>query len=217
MMNISVAARTSPLSKAQVQEVLEDLKKLHPSATFHIHYLQTVGDLDQKTSLRSLGKTDFFTREIDQMVLSGTCRIAIHSAKDLPEPLPVGIYLAAITKGLDPADVLVFRNGDTLDTLPPKARIGTSSERREAIVKSLRKDLNFIDIRGTIEQRLAKLNSGEADAIVVAEAALIRLGLTHLNRMRLPGTTVPGQGQLAIVAREDDAEMIDLFSCLARG
>lgn len=161
-----------------------------------------------------MGKTDFFTREIDQLLLKGECRIAIHSAKDLPEPLPQGLTIAAITQGVDPSDSLVLHPGATLRTLPPHARVGVSSERREKTLRSLRLDLKPVDVRGTIAKRLELLEKGEIDALVVAEAALIRLGLTHLNRLKLPGQTAPLQGKLAVVARADDQEMFHLFACL---
>jgi hydroxymethylbilane synthase len=148
------------------------------------------------------------------MLLKGECRLGIHSAKDLPFPLPSGLAVICLTKGIDSSDSLVLRPGETLEGLPKGAVIATSSVRREQTVLQLRQDLSFIDLRGTIGQRLAKLDQGEADGVVVAEAALIRLGLTHLNRIRLPGETVEGQGQLAIVARAEDEEMSSLFACM---
>lgn len=204
---IPVAARASKLSRAQFQEVANAL----PHISFTPVFVETSGDLDLKTSLRSLGKSDFFTKEVDALLLSGVCRIAIHSAKDLPDPLPKGLALIALTAGVDPADALVLREGEALETLPSGARIGTSCERREKSVLALRSDLQCVDIRGTIERRLELLDTGEVDGVVMAEAALIRLGLTHRNRMRLEGETAPLQGKLAIVAREEDLEMRQLF------
>ncbi len=161
-----------------------------------------------------MGKTDFFTREIDALVLNKTCRIAIHSAKDLPEHIPDGLKIVAITRGIDPSDSLVLREYDTLESLKPGSIIATSSLRREEIVKTLRNDLCFRDLRGTIHKRLELLQNGEADGVVIAEAALLRLKLSCLNRIRLPGATTEFQGQLAILARNDDEEMEALFSPL---
>lgn len=214
---ISIGARSSPLSQAQIQEVLAELRIYHPGVQFQIELISTSGDLDQKSSLRTMEKSDFFTKEIDAAVLSGRCRIGIHSAKDLPEPIPQGLSVICLTKGIDPSDSLVLRSGETWDTLPSGAIIATSSVRREEVIKSLRSDLRFIDLRGTIHQRLDKLLTGESDGVVVAEAALIRLKLTHLNRIKLPGATVPGQGQLAIVSRSEDVEMTQMFSCMHKG
>jgi hydroxymethylbilane synthase len=212
--HIIAGARRSPLSQAQLQEVLQEIQTHHPEIAFQPVFVDTKGDRDQKTSLRTLDKTDFFTKELDDMLLTGKIHIAIHSAKDLPEPLPQGLCIAAITRGLDPSDSLVLRQGERLQSLVPDAIVATSSERREEAVRQLRSDLRFVDLRGTIADRLVKLDKGEADGVVVAECALIRLGLTHLNRIRLPGNTVPMQGQLAIVVREDDSEMRTLFSCI---
>ncbi len=211
---IVAGARSSLLSRKQLEEVLGELRCFHPQIVLEPLFVDTLGDSDQKTSLRTLEKTDFFTRELDLLVLQGQCRIAIHSAKDLPEPLPKGLALVAMTKGLDPADALVLRAGGSLDTLPVLARIGSSSARRDAMVKTLLPTARFIDIRGTIETRLAQLDAGQYDAIVMAEAALIRLGLSHRTRIRLPGKAAPFQGRLAIIAKEHDEEMKQLFGCL---
>lgn len=210
-LSIQVAARSSPLSRTQVQEVLNEMREFYPSLSFETSWVNSRGDLDKDTSLRTMEKTDFFTREVDEMILKGECRIAIHSAKDLPDPLPQGISLIALTKGLDPSDSLVFRKGESLDTLPPWAWIATSSIRREEAVRQLRSDLHFKDLRGTIGERLTLLEKGEADGVVVAEAALIRLGLTHYSRLPLPHSSTFNQGRLAILAREGDDQMKQLF------
>lgn len=206
-----IAARPSLLSQAQVQEVIAELNHFHPHIDCLLHLIHSRGDLDQKLTLRTLGKTDFFTREIDQCVIDGTCQVAVHSAKDLPDPLPNELKCVAMTRGLDPSDVLVLREGEELAN---GSCIATSSERREARVKELREGLTFVDIRGTVEKRLEKLFRKEVDGVVVAMAALIRLKLTHLNIVPLPGETTSLQGRLAIVARKDDPEMEKLFAVL---
>lgn len=210
-MNITVAARGSPLSKKQVEEVYHALKAIHPHVIFQTTFVETVGDRDKITSLRTLDKTDFFTREIDQMLLAGQCRMGVHSAKDLPEPLPKGLKLGALTKGIDPSDSLVMREGENL---PLQGIVATSSERREENVKILFPQARFVDIRGTIQERLNKLIQNEVDGVVIAEAALIRLGLTHLNRLTLPGETAPLQGKLALIIRNDDHELAHLLTPL---
>lgn len=211
---ISVGARTTPLARAQVKEVLEALQVHHPKIHFEPIWIKTAGDKDLSTSLRSLEKTDFFTREIDALQLSGGCRISIHSAKDLPEPLPKGLEVVALTEGVDSSDVLVLRKNTTLSTLPQGARIGTSSDRREKNIKELREDLDCVNIRGSILSRLEQLDKGRYDGVVMAEAALIRLGLTKRNRILLSGERAPLQGQLAVVALSDDAEMHQLFQSI---
>jgi hydroxymethylbilane synthase len=208
---ISTGARSSPLSRVQVEEAQSEIQNHFPEIRLDPIWLETTGDKDLKTSLRNLDKTDFFTKEIDQLILTGQCRIGVHSAKDLPSPLPKGLRIIAITQGIDSSDSLVFRDGESLNTLPPGAKIAASSERREESVREFRPDLKFIDLRGNIGQRLVKLEEGAADGVVIAEAALIRLKLTHLPRIKLPGETALGQGQLAIVAREDDDEAAAIF------
>lgn len=163
-------------------------------------FVETYGDLDQQTSLRHLDKTDFFTREVDALVLAGLADIAIHSAKDLPANIPSGLKCIAISKGVDPRDVLVLRPEEHL---PQNGIVGSSSVRRDTAVKMLFPEVSCRDIRGTIESRLSQLFSGKFDGVVMAEAALIRLGLTHHNRIYLPGDTTPLQGRLAIIGRAD--------------
>lgn len=213
-LEITVAARGSALSRAQVEEVESELRKKHSELIFKPSFVSTYGDQNKQISLRTLGKTDFFTREVDELLLTKQCRIAIHSAKDLPEPLPQGLMMIALTRELDSSDSLVLREGESFEALPTGSIIATSSERREEAIKKLRSDLTFIDLRGTIDERLRKLYEGVADGVVVAEAALIRLKLTHVNRMKLEGPTVPFQGQLAILARDDDHEMATFFALL---
>lgn len=182
-----VGARSSPLSRAQVEEIKKELK-----LDFDVFWVKTTGDLDKETSLRGMDKTNFFTKEIDELLLSGKIDAAIHSAKDLPDPLPKGLKIAYLSKGLDSRDSLVIKR-------EPLKRVATSSARREEMVKQLYPGCKFVDVRGTIEERLEK----PVDGVVVAECALIRLKLTHLKRVFLPGQTAPGQGKLAIVCREN--------------
>ncbi|MBU6383978.1 MAG: hydroxymethylbilane synthase [Verrucomicrobia bacterium] len=182
-----IGARASPLSRAQVEEIRSEF-----GLNCEVVWVTTTGDLDQTTSLRNLGKTDFFTRELDEMLLQGRIDAAVHSAKDLPDPLPQGLKIAALSKGLDPRDSLVIKK-------EPIELVATSSVRREEAVRQLFPHCQFVDLRGPIHERLAQ----NVDGVVVAEAALIRLGLGHLLRIFLPGETAPLQGKLAIVVRQD--------------
>jgi hydroxymethylbilane synthase len=206
---IAVGARGSKLSQAQVWEVHRELLEYHPHVKFKPTWITTMGDKDKKTSLRDLDKTDFFTREVDQLQLKGEFRISIHSAKDLPEPLAPGLKIIALTKGVDPSDVLIYNQ-----ELSPNAIIATSSHRREQNLREWKKGFRFADIRGTIEERLAILDRGEVDGVVMAEAALIRLGLTDRRRMPISGETAPMQGRLAVIALSTDHEMQQLFRCI---
>jgi hydroxymethylbilane synthase len=206
---ITVGARGSELSRAQILEVHHELLQHHPHIQFKPTWITTMGDKDKQTSLRDLDKTDFFTREVDELQLKGEFRISIHSAKDLPEPLPPGLKIVALTKGVDPSDVLVYNQ-----ELSENAIIATSSYRREQNLKEWKRGFRFVDIRGTIQERLAILDSGKVDGVVMAEAALIRLRLMHRRRMPIPGKTAPLQGRLAIIALSTDHEMEELFRCI---
>lgn len=203
---VSVAARDSLLSRAQVQEIGAAL----PGILLEPTWIKTHGDCNLQISLKGMEKTDFFTREVDALVLQGICQAAIHSAKDLPDPLPAGLTLVALTKGVDPADALVFRDGESVGSLKAGAKVGTSSVRREETIYRLRPDLICVDIRGTIQQRLALLDEGIVDALVMAEAALLRLQISR-NRMILPGITAPLQGRLAVIARVGDEKTASIF------
>lgn len=160
---------------------------------FEVVWVETMGDRDQTTSLRGMEKTDFFTRDLDELLLSGKIDAAVHSAKDLPDPLPKGLVIAALSRGVDSRDSLVIKR-------EPVRLVATSSVRREESVRALYPDCQFVDLRGTIQQRLEK----DVDGVVIAEAALIRLKLTHLKRVFLPGPVAPLQGKLAIVCRENE-------------
>jgi len=214
-LTITVGARKSPLSKVQVLEVHQELTIHHPNIIFSPIYIDAFGDIDQKTSLQTLDRTNFFTKEIDEMLIEGKCRIAIHSAKDLPDPIPPELQIVALTKGLDPRDALVFKNpGYTLATLPLRSRIGTSSLRRIEMLKKRRPDCTFVDIRGNIDTRLQLMETDVIDALVVAECALLRLQLQSLPRYIFDDETAPNQGRLAILAQKKDHEMKLIFSSI---
>lgn len=204
---ISVGARKSLLSQAQVQEVFLEIRPFFPQIQFSPIWISTKGDRDKTTSLRHLEKTNFFTDEIDARQLKGEFQISIHSAKDLPSPLAPGLEIVALTRGVDPSDSLVVRQFP----LALGARIGTSSLRREAFLKNWRPDLACVDIRGTIDERLRLLDEGYIDGVIMAEAALIRLGFIDRPRLCLDIKTAPLQGRLAVVARKGDIEMKEIF------
>lgn len=212
-MKISVGARSSPLSRAQVEEIKKELSSLRPEVELVMKWVETAGDKDLETPLQELERTDFFTRELDQLLLQGEIQAAIHSAKDLPAPLPKGIILAAMTRGLDSRDALILKKGETIETLAEGAKIGTSSLRRERAIQALRDDLQFVPVRGTIGRRLALLRAGEIEGLVVAEAALLRLRLDP-PRIYLEGAAAEGQGRLAVVCHEKESAIRELFQCL---
>lgn len=204
--SIKIGARDSLLSRKQVEEVFSEL-----DCAYDPLWMKTQGDFDKKQSLRTLNKTNFFTKELDEALLNGVVDVTIHSAKDLPDPLAEGLEIIALTKGVDPSDSLVLREGESLRK---GMVIGTSCLRREQIVATLQEGLDFVDIRGTIRERLDLLYEKKVDGVVIAEAALIRLDLLHLNRIALPGETAALQGRLAVLARKGDQKMRALFSPL---
>lgn len=211
---IKVAARDSMLSIKQVEEVLTELRLFYPEVNFLPTFLKTTGDLDLQSSLVDKDKTDFFTKEVDALILEGVCDVAIHSAKDLPDPLHEDLEIIALTKGVDPADVLVLREKETIESLPFRALIGTSSLRRMDKVQELRGDLLPKDIRGNIQQRLTLLEQGFCDGVIMAKAALIRLGLLGLNWIELEGQVAPLQGKLSVIACKEKSFLKDMFSHL---
>ena len=212
MLTIKVAARNSPLSIKQVMEVEGELKKYISSLKISSTLIHSSGDLDLKTSLLYLEKTDFFTKEVDDLVKDGTCDVSIHSAKDLPEPLDKDLEIYALTKGVDSCDVLLLREGETLESLKEGAQIGTSSLRRLSAISFLRKDFIGKDIRGTIQRRIELLEKKEYDGVIIAKAALIRLDLLHLNFIELNIEVSPLQGRLAVVGKKNNVELKTIFS-----
>ncbi|MGH2639615.1 MAG: hydroxymethylbilane synthase [Rhabdochlamydiaceae bacterium] len=212
LVDISVGARASCLSRAQVDEVYQEIARHFSHIRFHPIWVITKGDRDKTTSLKTLEKTNFFTDEIDMRQLKGEFRISIHSAKDLPDPLHPDLEIVAFTKGMDPSDSLVVREFP----IQFGSRIGTSSHRREAFLKNWRHDLECIDIRGTIDERLKLLDDRVVDGVVVAEAALIRLKLTDRPRLHLDIDTAQMQGRLAVIARKNDHEIRQLFEKIHR-
>lgn len=205
---LKVVSRASKLALAQVRETMD----YFPGLEHSIISCQAYGDKHKKISLMSSIPDDFFTRELNQMILSGRADIAIHSAKDLPYTLHTGLEVIALTKVVDQTDALVSANNTLLRELSAGARIGTSSLSRKEQLLQIRPDLTIISVRGTIEERLALLDRGKIDALVVASCALQRLGLNSKITEILPLVTHPLQGMLAITAKASRADLKVLFS-----
>ena len=205
---LRIAARGSALAIKQVDEVMTQL----PDNKFGLQAVTTIGDRDKQRSLWDNAPGDFFTREIDEQLLAGQADIAIHSAKDLPYPLPPGIVLLALTTAADNRDTLVSRGNILLADLPAGSRIGTSSAARRENVLALRADLTVVSIRGNIEERLQQVDDGSVDGLVVAACALQRLGLAHRITQFLPIDAHPLQGRLAVTGVRNRADLRVLFS-----
>ena len=195
---IRIISRQSRLALLQVEELVKEAG----ITDYELIKTTSYGDRHKEVSLMDEGLAqDFFTRELDEALLEGRADIAVHSAKDLPNPLPDGIELLALTEGKDPSDSLVARDGLTLATLPAGSKVGTSSAQRKEELLKVRPDLVVVPIRGTIEERIAQVDDGAVDALIVATCALDRLGLSHRATERLPFKTHPLQGKLAVTGR----------------
>ena len=194
------------------------MKRRHSGLELTIIEADTKGDLDRQTPLSSVDGTDFFTDTLDTLLLEGAVDAAVHSAKDLPKHIKPGITVAAVTKGQDPRDALVVnddlkKNGFlTIGKLPPGSIIGTSSARRKEQILKFNPDLICADIRGTIGERLNLIKEGKICALVAAAAGLKRLGLKKSISSYLPFDVPPLQGRLAVTVRDNDTDIMEIFS-----
>lgn len=203
---LRLATRGSALALWQAEMVRARLLAFDPALTVEIVVVKTTGDVRQDVPLSAVAGKGVFVREIETALLSGEAHIAVHSAKDLPSVDPPGLTLAAFCERADPRDALVYPSG-TWDILPTGATVATGAPRRVAQLKYARPDLNFVGIRGNVDTRLAKLESGVADALVLACAGLDRLGRSSVITERLPITlSLPqvGQGCVAVQCRTAD-------------
>jgi len=209
-LHIRVGIRPSRLALRQFEEIKQRFKDI----SFDPVTIKTKGDKDKVTSLTSRENSNFFTYEIEQALLSKEIDLAIHSAKDLEEDIRPELVIAATTKSINKFDCLVSNQNFTLDTLPKNSRVGTSSINRRKGITNFRKDLVCKDIRGNIEERLTQLDRGDFDAIVVADAALIRLGLEALKIQIIPFKIIkphPLQGRLAIQVLREREDLVKIF------
>lgn len=209
---LKAGTRSSPLARLQTRDALDKLEACFPSCSFVDIPLSSPGDRDLKTDLRET-PADFFTRDLDLKILDGELDCAVHSAKDLPDPVAEGLDWFWLPWREDARDVLIRPRGQTVATLPPDARIGVSSARREAYCTARFPKARQLPIRGTIEQRLDQLDRGDFDLIVMAGAALNRLGLQDRITEWIPEATLPppdGQGALAVTFRAGDERFLHL-------
>ena len=207
-----VGTRGSRLALRQTERVLESLRAVRPGIRFEVRTIRTEGDRSSAPLSQFEGR-GIFGVEIERALLAREIDIAVHSLKDLPNQETEGLLVAATPRREDPRDALISGDGLTLDRLPAGARVGTSSPRRAAQVLAARPDLRVVDIRGNVDTRIRKVQSGEYDAIVIAAAGLARLGwLDRATQVFLPTEMLPaaGQGALAVQVRRDDGDAIAL-------
>lgn len=211
---LRIASRGSPLALWQSRAVQSALQAADPALQVEIEVVKTTGDVIQDVPLAKIGDKGLFTKELDAALLDGAADLAVHSLKDVPTRLPEGLALAAVTKREDPRDVVLLPPGRTggLFYLAQGAKVGTSSLRRRAQLQALRTDLDVADLRGNLNTRLAKLDAGAYDAIVLAAAGVLRLGWAERIGQYLDAPAwlpAVGQGALAVVARADRADVLD--------
>lgn len=211
---LRIASRGSPLAMWQSRAVQSALQAADPALQVEIEVVKTTGDVILDVPLAKIGDKGLFTKELDAALLDGVADLAVHSLKDVPTRLPDGLALAAVTKREDPRDVVILPPGGRggLYYLKQGAKVGTSSLRRRAQLQALRTDLEIADLRGNLNTRLAKLDAGAYDAIVLAAAGVLRLGWAERIGQYLDAPAwlpAVGQGALAVVARADRAEVID--------
>ena len=220
-MKILIGTRGSQLALAQAGQVLNQMARLLPAAELHLEVIKTMGDGLSAPGANPAPLEDppqgIFTKELDEALLSGRIRGAIHSLKDVPTLLPPGIEYGAFLPREDPRDAFISKTGKTFYELPAGSRIGTSSPRREAQIRGNRSDLKVVPLRGNVDTRLKKLAEGEVEAIVIAAAGLKRLGREReatewlSPEIMLPA---PAQGVLCVTLRRDDHDFINALRIL---
>lgn len=214
---LRIGTRGSPLALVQAHTVRARLAVVLGVAeeAIELVIIRTTGDAIQDRPLADAGGKGLFTKEIEEALLDGRIDLAVHSAKDVPTFLPDGLMLAACLEREDPRDVFISRKAGSLADLPQGASLGTTSPRRQAIAKRMRPDLRIVPLRGNVETRLRKLESGEMDATILALAGLKRLGLErHATQIMDVHEFLPaaGQGAIAIEIRESDLRTREILA-----
>jgi hydroxymethylbilane synthase len=216
---VKIGTRGSPLALAQAHEVRDRLAKARGLGedAFEIVVIQTSGDRILDRPLAEIGGKGLFTKEIEKALLDGDIDLAVHSSKDMPTILPEGLELAVFLEREDPRDAFLSPKASDLLALPEGATVGTSSLRRQALVRRARPDLNVVGFRGNVQTRLRKLEGGIADATLLALAGLRRLNMESIATATLPVDIfppAPGQGAICIECRSDDSRTRKLLKAI---
>ena len=215
---LKIATRQSPLALWQANFVKNRLEDLYPQIKVKLISMVTKGDVILDTPLAKIGGKGLFVKELENALLEKCADIAVHSMKDVPMQFPKGLGLSVICKREDPRDAFVSNKYQSLDELPQGSIVGTSSLRRQCQLKQLRPDLDIRSLRGNVGTRLTKLDNGDYDAIILAAAGLIRLGMPNRITSFIETTQflpAAGQGAVGIECRSDDAEVQALLAPLA--
>jgi hydroxymethylbilane synthase len=219
-LQLTYATRRSALALVQSRAFAVALRKVHPALELVEKTVVTSGDRIQDRPLSEVGGKGLFVKEIEEALLDGSAHFAVHSIKDVPAALPDGLQIACVPAREDARDVLVAPRHKTLAELPRGATVGTSSLRRAVSLHASRPDLVIVPLRGNVDTRLRKVDAGEVDAIVLARAGLVRLGLGERATSILePDVSLPavGQGALGIEARRDDEHVLAVLAVLHDG
>ncbi len=214
---LKIATRQSPLALWQANYIKDTLSARYPELEITLVTMVTQGDKILDTALSKIGGKGLFVKELEQALFDGRADLAVHSMKDVPMTLPDGLALPVICTRENPSDALVSHHYARLADLPQGARVGTSSLRRACQLKYLRPDLVIQDLRGNVGTRLSKLDAGLYDAIILASAGLIRLGLQDRIREELDTAALlpaVGQGALGLECRSGDTRVLDYLSSL---
>ena len=207
---LRIATRSSALALWQAEFIKAELERLHSNVTVELVKIKTLGDKILDVPLAKVGGKGLFVKELEEAMLDGRADLAVHSMKDVPMAFPEGLGLVAICERGDPSDAFVSNRYSSLDELPQNAVVGTSSLRRESQLRANRPDLQIRMLRGNVNTRLAKLDAGDYDAIILASSGLKRLGFDERIRNCMPETlSLPavGQGALGIECRLEDQEL----------
>ena len=214
---LTIGTRGSQLALWQAEWVQRQLKQIAPHLSVVLQRIQTSGDKIQDVPLAKVGGKGLFVKEIEEALLRKDIDLAVHSMKDLPSVLPSGLHIICVPEREDPRDALIARDEKNLDALPLRARVGTSSLRRQSQLLHARSDLRIEMLRGNVDTRLRKLRENHFDAIVLAASGLKRLGWDgHITECLPVDVSLPaiGQGALGIEGREDDGFVRNLVSKL---
>jgi hydroxymethylbilane synthase len=217
MSTLRIATRESQLALWQAEFIKAELEHFHPGLQVELLGMKTKGDIILDVPLAKVGGKGLFVKELEQAMLEDRADIAVHSMKDVPMEFPEGLGLAIICDREDPTDAFVSNHYNGLEELPQGACVGTSSLRRQLQIRAARPDLVIRDLRGNVNTRLAKLDAGEYDAIILASAGLMRLKFDERIRSRLSiEVSLPagGQGAVGVECRNDDARTRALLAPL---
>lgn len=214
---LHIATRRSALARWQAGHVAEQLRAHAPERHVELVPLVTQGDRNQRASLALVGGKGLFVKELEAALADGRADLAVHSLKDVPVELPPGFVIAAVLERADPRDAMVAVHWRSLEALPAGAHVGSSSLRRQCQLRYCRPDLVVLPLRGNVDTRLRKVDTGEYDAAVLAVAGLKRLGLAHkIAAVLEPEVSLPAitQGTIAIECRADDLEILNVLEPL---